>query len=144
MTSSIRFLKALADENRLRLLMLLRQKELFVCQVMAITGISQPLVSRNLALLEREGLLVCRRHGKQVFYRLKKGLPPPLAALVKAVAASTRDESVFAQDRENLGLFCRRFLRGAECDMGTVKSFIVFKNKNQGVKHGKTGQKDVH
>jgi DNA-binding transcriptional ArsR family regulator len=146
MTNSIRSLKALADENRLRLLMLLKEKELFVCQIMAIVGISQPLVSRNLALLEREGLLASRRDGKQVFYRLRKDLPPPLAALVEAIAASTRGEGVLASDRKNLGLFCRRFQRGTACDMATVREFIAFRtqNKIQGVHHGKTGQKSVH
>lgn len=144
MTSSIRSLKVLADENRLRLLLLLREQELFVCQIMAIAGISQPLASRNLALLEREGLLASRRQGKQVFYRLQKDLAPPLAALLDAVADCARGESVFARDRENLGLFCRRFQRGATCDMGTVKAFMAFKNKKQGANHGKTGQESVH
>ena len=72
MEKDVRTLKALADENRLRLLLLLGQRELFVCQLMAILGISQPLVSRSLALLDREGLLESRRSGKQVFYRLKQ------------------------------------------------------------------------
>lgn len=144
MIMPIRSLKVLADENRLRLLMLLRERELFVCQIMAIAGLSQPLVSRNLALLERAGFLVSRRVGKQVFYRLNKELPPPVAALVDAAAAAAAGESVFARDRENLRLFCRRFQRGAACDMGTVKAFMDFKNKNQGAKHGKTGQASVH
>ena len=56
MIKQVRMLRALADENRLRLLLLLRQRELFVCQLMAVLKLSQPLVSRNLALLEREGL----------------------------------------------------------------------------------------
>ena len=72
MEKDVRTLKALADENRLRLLLLLRERELFVCQLMAVLGISQPLVSRSLALLDREGLLESRRSGKQVFYRLKE------------------------------------------------------------------------
>jgi len=144
MINCIRSLKVLADENRLRLLMLLKEQELFVCQIMAVAGLSQSLVSRNLAMLEREGLLDSRRVGKQVFYRLKKDLSPTIAALVAAVAATTLGESVFARDSENLGLFCRRFLRGTACDMETVKAFITFKNKNQGAKHGKTGQESVH
>jgi DNA-binding transcriptional ArsR family regulator len=144
MIMTIRSLKVLADENRLRLLMLLRERELFVCQIMAIAGISQPLVSRNLALLERAGLLDSRRDGKQVFYSLKKDLPSPVAGLVEAAAVATRSESVFAGDRDNLTLFCRRFQRGAACGMGTVRAFIAFKNKNQGANYGKTGQKSVH
>jgi DNA-binding transcriptional ArsR family regulator len=144
MKETVRLLKVLADENRLRLLLLLREKELFVCQIMAVSGLSQPLVSRNLALLDREGLLASRRSGKQVFYRLNKDLPHLAAALVKAIAVSASVESIFSRDRETLELFCRRFLRGAACDMTTVNAFMAFKNKNQGAQHGKIGQKSVH
>ena len=45
MIKEVRILKVLADENRLRLLLLLQEKELFVCQLMAVSGLSQSLVS---------------------------------------------------------------------------------------------------
>jgi len=139
-------LRALADENRLRLLLLLQQRELFVCQLMAVLKLSQPLVSRNLALLEREGLLDSRRQGKHVFYRLKKNLPSLAASLLRIVSVQTPADGLFARDRQNMELFCRRFLSGTECDMGAVKAFIEYKSKNKkkGANHGKTGQKSVH
>jgi ArsR family transcriptional regulator len=144
MEKDVRTLKALADENRLRLLLLLGQRELFVCQIMAVLGISQPLVSRSLAMLDREGLLESRRSGKQVYYRLKPKLPLLAAAVLAALPAA---EGCFARDRLSLELFCRRFQDGAaSCDMDTVRAFIAFqeKNKIKGVHHGKTGQKSVH
>jgi len=142
MIKHVRTLRALADENRLRLLLLLRQRELFVCQLMAVLKLSQPLVSRNLALLDREGLLDSRRQGKHVFYRLKKDLPRLVSALLDITAA----DEWFDRDRRNMELFCRSFQGGAECDMRAVKAFIDFqsKNKNGGAKHGKTGQKSVY
>jgi DNA-binding transcriptional ArsR family regulator len=142
MIKHVRTLRALADENRLRLLLLLRQRELFVCQLMAVLKLSQPLVSRNLALLDREGLLDSRRHGKHVFYRLKKNLP----RLASAMLDITASDDLFARDRHNMELFCRSFLGGAECDMKAVQAFIEFqsKNKNGGAQHGKTGQENVH
>ena len=144
MEKDVRTLKALADENRLRLLLLLGQRELFVCQLMAVLGISQPLVSRGLALLDREGLLESRRSGKQVFYRLRTNLPQLAAAVLAALPA---DEGCFARDRRNLTVFCRKFQRGASaCDMDMVRKFIAFKIKNhkQGAAHGETRQKSVH
>ena len=142
MNKSVRILRALADENRLRLLLLLRERELFVCQLMAVLNMSQPLVSRNLALLDREGLLDSRRQGKHVFYRLKKTLPHLVSALLDILAM----DGPFDRDRQNMELFCRNFLRGDECDMRAVKSFMEFqsKNKNRGANHGKTGQESVH
>ena len=137
-------LKTLADETRLRILMLLGEKELFVCQLMAVTGLSQPLVSRSLARLEREGLLASRRQGKHVFYRLKEEMPL-LGRAVMAVLSGRGEGSMnFTRDLANLKLFRKRFQREATCDMGTVRAFIAFKNKNQGANHGKTGQKSVH
>jgi DNA-binding transcriptional ArsR family regulator len=131
MLKDVRIMKALADENRLRLVLLLKRKELFVCQLMAVTGLSQPLVSRSLALLEREGLLDSRRQGKHVFYRLKKILPPLGRAVIAAFPRTQDAGARFVQDRANLELFCRRFQSGKACDMSTVKQFIAFKNKNQ-------------
>lgn len=127
MKSSVCILRALADENRLRLLMLLRERELFVCQLMAVLGISQPLVSRNLALLERQGLLDSRRQGKHVFYSLKKDLPRLVSALLDIMAA----EGGFDRDRRNMDSFCRDFLRGGECDMRAVRAFMESQNKNK-------------
>jgi ArsR family transcriptional regulator len=131
MINDVRLLKALADENRLRLLLLLRQKELFVCQLMAVTGISQSLVSRSLTLLEREGLVASRREGKHVFYHLNESMPAVGHAVVDALARRRQEGPLFAADRENLELFCRRFHGGQACDMSIVNRFIAYKNKKQ-------------
>jgi len=135
MINDVRMLKTLADETRLRLLMLLREKELFVCQLMAVTGLSQSLVSRSLALLEREGVLESRRQGKHVFYRLKKELPALGRAVMDALAGQGEKPISFTQDRANLELFCRRFLRGSSCDMSMVREFIDFQSKNNKRSH---------
>ena len=131
MNKDVHLLKALADETRLRILMLLREKELFVCQLMAVTGLSQSLVSRSLALLEREGVLDSRRQGKHVFYRLKKEIPMLSRAVMDALAGQRESPISFAQDRANLELFRKRFQRGSSCDMSMVKEFIAFKNQKQ-------------
>lgn len=130
MISEVRTLKILADQNRLRILMLLREKELFVCQLMAVTGLSQSLVSRSLALLEREGLVQSRRQGKHVFYSLKKDLPATGRAIMESLSGQGKKAAPFPGDRENLELFCRRFQRGRSCDMTMVREFVDFKSKN--------------
>ncbi len=66
--------KLLTDEHRVRILMLLDKKELSVCQLMGIIGISQPLISRNLSLLYKSGFLEERRDGKLRFYNISKNL----------------------------------------------------------------------
>ncbi len=77
MNKDVHLLKTMADETRLRILMLLREKELFVCQLMAVTGFSQPLVSRSLALLEREGVAGLSPPGQARFLPPEKRNPHP-------------------------------------------------------------------
>ncbi|GHA92847.1 ArsR/SmtB family transcription factor [Shewanella indica] len=71
------FFKALADETRLRsLLLILQQGELCVCELTEALALSQPKVSRHLAQLRTQGLLQDRRRGQWVFYRLSPELAP--------------------------------------------------------------------
>lgn len=74
--SSLDSLKAVADPNRLAMVLLIaRQHELCVCELMAALELPQTKVSRLLALLKEAGLLMDRRQGKWVFYRLADVLP---------------------------------------------------------------------
>ncbi len=62
--------KALADENRLRILMALRDGELCVCQVVAMLGLAPSTVSKHVYLLRQAGLVEARKDGRWVHYRL--------------------------------------------------------------------------
>lgn len=67
--------EACADSTRLRLLNLLAAGELCVCDLVDLTGDSQPLVSRHLARLRAAGLVDVERRSKFAYYRLAE-LPP--------------------------------------------------------------------
>ncbi|WP_233407979.1 ArsR/SmtB family transcription factor [Marinomonas spartinae] len=65
------FFKAIADETRLRCLLLIAHyEELCVCELMAALGETQPKVSRHLAQLRKAGLLTDRKQSQWVFYSL--------------------------------------------------------------------------
>ena len=64
------YFKALADANRLRILNLLLHGELCVCDIQFVLEASQPNVSRHLAYLKNSGLVLDRRDGFRIFYRL--------------------------------------------------------------------------
>ena len=68
MEDIIKVLKALCDETRLRMLMLIEQKELCVCEVMRILDMHQSRVSRHLNILRDAGLARARRQGTWMFY----------------------------------------------------------------------------
>lgn len=66
----VELFKALSDETRLRLVVLLYKREFCVCQIEAALDISQTKASRHLAILRRLGLLKSRRDGLWVYYAL--------------------------------------------------------------------------
>ena len=63
MNQIVNILKALSDETRLRILNLLYERELCVCDVMVILQISQAKASRHLIYLKNAGLVKDRKHG---------------------------------------------------------------------------------
>ena len=68
--SASTLLKALSNENRLRLLCLLAEGEKSVSELEALLGLRQPAVSQQLARLRADDLVSCRRDGKIVHYAL--------------------------------------------------------------------------
>jgi ArsR family transcriptional regulator, lead/cadmium/zinc/bismuth-responsive transcriptional repressor len=62
--------KALADETRIKILYLLSQRELCVCDLAFLLETTLPAVSHHLRLLKTLRLVSSRREGKMVFYRL--------------------------------------------------------------------------
>ena len=74
--TALELFKALSDETRLRSLMLIKaEEELCVCELMQALQESQPKVSRHLAQLRKTGLLLDKRQGQWIFYRINPNLP---------------------------------------------------------------------
>jgi ArsR family transcriptional regulator len=74
--SPLSFFKCLAEETRLKTLLMLSQKdELCVCDFIDALKISQPKISRHLADLRKCELVQDTRRGKWVYYRLHPNLP---------------------------------------------------------------------
>ena len=67
-----RLLKALADETRLKMLRLLRLREMCVCELTVALDLTQPTASHHLNILKNVGLLKDRKEGKWTFYRVAK------------------------------------------------------------------------
>ncbi|MGD2200886.1 MAG: metalloregulator ArsR/SmtB family transcription factor [Candidatus Bathyarchaeota archaeon] len=64
------FFKALSDENRLRILKLLRVREMCICELMIALGVSQPNLSHHIGVLENAGFVERTKKGKWVFCSL--------------------------------------------------------------------------
>lgn len=63
-------LKLLANEERLLLLCQLSQREMCVSELEAELGIRQPTLSQQLGILRKDGVIVPRRDGKKIYYRV--------------------------------------------------------------------------
>lgn len=74
MKNLAKIFKALSAETRLRILALLTHGELCVCDLMAVLQLPQSTVSRHLAYLRNTGLVVDRREGAWMYYRLEDHL----------------------------------------------------------------------
>ncbi|MCP4574421.1 MAG: metalloregulator ArsR/SmtB family transcription factor [bacterium] len=92
---------SLSDASRLRLLRLLRRSELNVQELVSITGLSQPRVSRHLGVLREQGWLRQRREGTWNWYRAVAPEEFPFGADLVARIADVADgvEGAAADDR---------------------------------------------
>ena len=114
MLDAIQFYKCLADEIRLKSLLLIqREGELCVCELMAALQESQPKISRHLALLRQDKILLDRRQGQWVYYRLNPELPAWINQVVTQTAEANHD--FIAPHYQNLCSMGDRPARKTQC-----------------------------
>ena len=95
--------KALADENRLRMLMALRDGEVCVCQIAEWTGLALSTVSKHLSVLYQAGLVNGRKEGRWMYYSLPgKGAPTAAREAVAWVRRSLEDNERITEDATRL------------------------------------------
>ncbi|MDH3567982.1 MAG: metalloregulator ArsR/SmtB family transcription factor [Desulfobacteraceae bacterium] len=80
MKTFVKVMKALSDPNRIKIIKLLQQKVMCVCELQAAIKISQPSVSKHLKILEEAGLVDYQKDGLWVNYSLSNGHHSPYAA----------------------------------------------------------------
>ena len=102
--TSTRLLKAFADPVRLRLMNLLSgSSEICVCHLHEALELPQPTVSRHLAYLRKNGLVVGRKQGLWVHYRLARPTNELHRTLIDGLGTFLGDAAVFDRDRRRLG-----------------------------------------
>lgn len=102
-TSPERFTRALADSTRLRILVLLLERgELCVCELCEALALPQPKISRHLAVLRESGMLLDRRAGLWIHYRVHPDLPAWAREALIAVGKGCAGEPPFESDRARL------------------------------------------
>jgi len=70
MENKIKFLKALADETRIKIIQCLLDEERCACSIVPNINKAQPTVSQHLKILEEAGVLESRRVGTNIWYKI--------------------------------------------------------------------------
>lgn len=102
MTDLERYFKGLADINRLRILNLLMRGELCGCDIQYVLESSQPNVSRHLQYLKNSGLVLDRRDGYRVYYRLAEPQGGSRKSLFEFLHLAFKGEEPFRVDAKRL------------------------------------------
>ena len=98
-------LKALSDETRLRILNLLFEKELCVCDIMEALQISQAKASRHLIYLKNAELLKDRKHAQWVYYSI--AFDERMKFIDSLVYDNLRKMELYQNDMQNLNYWLK-------------------------------------
>lgn len=97
------FFKMLSDSTRLRCLMLMQAEgELCVCELTHALTLSQPKISRHLAHLREAGVIIARRNGTWMHYRINPELQGWFLNILQTTLDGVRDTEPFLSDRQIL------------------------------------------
>lgn len=94
--------KAISDPTRIRMLKLLEEGELCVCEIMEILDLVQPTASKHLNILRVAGLVESRKDGTWSYYRLAEKSREYNKKFLKFVASHLNDDKTIIKDRKYL------------------------------------------
>jgi len=103
MRELVKVFKALADKNRLRILKMLQQKKMCVCELSAALCITRPSVSRHLSLMKDAGLVEDERNGPWIDYSLSEEKINQYAPAIQAYLKDwINDDPVIKEDSKKI------------------------------------------
>jgi len=107
--------RALSDPGRFRIVKMLEQKALCVCEITAILGLAASTVSRHLSILRDAGIILDEKKGKWVNYRLNPDLDDAeLRLLLPMIRGWGNEDEQVLSDTASLGSCSRDILCGLE------------------------------
>ena len=107
-------LKSLADDTRLRIINLLKEKALTVSELCLILGKEQSNISKHLARLRLTEIVSDRREGNNVVYTLGKPTNNAHKELLNAIVRGLSDIETFKKDNKKLAGLKKERKKGGE------------------------------
>lgn len=95
------FFKLASDETRLRIIVLLAQGDLYVCQICGILNLSQPKVSKHLSKLRDLNYVIDERNEKYILYSLNLK-DDVIKKLIQNIAENIEQYPILSEDRKHL------------------------------------------
>ncbi len=109
MRELLKVYKAAGDKNRLRILKMLEQKNMCVCELSAALGITQPSVSKHLGLLKEAGLVSDAREGQWIDYKLcREKVNQYAPEILKQLKVWVNDDPCVKHDKKTAATLCRQ------------------------------------
>ncbi len=103
MNNLLNIFKTLSDKNRLRILMILYEKELCVCEIQEIIQVTISTVSKHLSILKSAGFIEERKEGKWVYYHIAKNFTnTPLREILFILPSWLKGEAEIEKDIEKV------------------------------------------
>lgn len=125
MRHMVRTTKALADENRIRIVGVLKGRELCVCQLIELLCLAPSTVSKHLSILKNARLIDSRKDGRWMYYRLADpGVPKAIKEALEWTIRSIAETDRFIQDTQRMEeilkidpeILCSQQTRVGKCD----------------------------
>ena len=110
MKAFLKVMKALSDQNRVKIIKLLQQKQMCVCELQGALGIAQPTVSKHLKILKESGLVDFQQDGLWVNYFLTDGTTPYAASVLGNLKHWLDDDPEIAELIQKVPLLNRQVL----------------------------------
>ena len=118
MKKTVKTLKALSDPTRLRIVMVLLEKDLCVCELMFILDMEQSRISHQLRILRDAELVEDIRDGKWIVYTIPNGIRQRLESLLGPYFGEDLQQSIkIKQDKANLKICLKKQIRKS---LGTI------------------------
>ncbi|MBM4090072.1 MAG: winged helix-turn-helix transcriptional regulator, partial [Planctomycetes bacterium] len=95
--------KALADEQRVRVLLALERGELCVCQIVELMGLATSTISKHMSILKHARLVDSRKEGRWIYYRrADKNAPPAVRRAIAWVTQCVGADPQAVRDKQRL------------------------------------------
>ena len=94
--------KALADETRLRILAMLKNRELCVCEITAVLELAPSTISKHLSILEQSGLISTRKKGRWVHCSIAAKPAPQTRTALNWISQALQGTETSVKDGKKL------------------------------------------